>query len=76
MASITDGGTSDRYNGSGLFLEGGAMKKLLLVLLLTAFAIPVLAQGAPPQGAANAPYTVEYYYKINGVISRNFSISF
>ncbi len=39
------------------------MKKLLLVLLLTAFAIPVLAQGAPPQGAANAPYTVEYYYK-------------
>jgi hypothetical protein len=63
VASITDGGTSDRYNGSGLFLEGGAMKKLLLVLLLTAFAIPVLAQGAPPQGAANAPYTVEYYYK-------------
>lgn len=39
------------------------MKKLLLVFLLTAFAIPVLAQGAPPQGAANAPYTVEYYYK-------------
>ena len=39
------------------------MKKLLLVLLLAAFAIPVLAQGAPPQGAANAPYTVEYYYK-------------
>jgi hypothetical protein len=39
------------------------MKKLLLVLLLVTFAIPVLAQGAPPQGAANAPYTVEYYYK-------------
>ncbi len=39
------------------------MKKLLLVLLLATFAIPVLAQGAPPQGAANAPYTVEYYYK-------------
>jgi hypothetical protein len=39
------------------------MKKLLLVLLLIAFAIPALAQGAPPQGAANAPYTVEYYYK-------------
>jgi hypothetical protein len=39
------------------------MKKLLLVLLLTAFAIPTLAQGAPPQGAANAPYSVEYYYK-------------
>ncbi len=39
------------------------MKKLLLVLLLTACAIPILAQGAPPQGDANAPYTVEYYYK-------------
>ena len=39
------------------------MRKLLLVLLLTTCAIPVLAQGAPPQGAANAPYTVEYYYK-------------
>ena len=39
------------------------MKKLLLVLLLVTFASPVLAQGAPPQGAANAPYTVEYYYK-------------
>jgi hypothetical protein len=45
-------------------VKGGyAMKKLLLVLLLATFAIPVLAQGAPPQGAANAPYTVEYYYK-------------
>lgn len=39
------------------------MKKLLLVLLLTAVTIPLLAQGAPPQGAANAPYSVEYYYK-------------
>ncbi|MES2223274.1 MAG: hypothetical protein V4587_20170 [Acidobacteriota bacterium] len=39
------------------------MKKLLLVLLTATFAIPVLAQGAPPQGAANAPYSVEYYYK-------------
>jgi hypothetical protein len=39
------------------------MKKLLLILLLTAFTIPVMAQGAPPQGAANAPYTIEYYYK-------------
>lgn len=39
------------------------MKKLLLVLLLVTCAIPVLAQGAPPQAAANAPYTVEYYYK-------------
>jgi hypothetical protein len=50
--------------GLAQFLPGGAMKKLLLVLLLTACAIPILAQGAPPQGKANAPYTVEYYYKI------------
>ncbi len=39
------------------------MKKLLIVCFLAAFAISALAQGAPPQGAANAPYTVEYYYK-------------
>jgi hypothetical protein len=39
------------------------MKKLLLVLLLVTSAIPALAQGAPPQGAANSPYTMEYYYK-------------
>ena len=40
------------------------MKARLLALWFSAFASPVLAQGAPPQGGANQPYTVEYYYKI------------
>ncbi len=40
------------------------MKRLLLVLLLTAVTTPLFAQGAPPQGAADAPYAVEYYYKV------------
>lgn len=35
---------------------------LLLSALLTTCA--VRAQGAPPQGAADQPYTVEYYYKV------------
>ena len=39
------------------------MKRLLLVLCLAAATLPLLAQGAPPQGAADAPYTIEYYYK-------------
>jgi hypothetical protein len=38
------------------------MKTTLLALLL--FAAPLFAQGAPPQTAANQPYTVEYYYKV------------
>src|SRR5580698_6854966 len=25
---------------------------------------PLMAQGAPPQGKADQPYTVEYYYKV------------
>lgn len=40
------------------------MKKLLLALLLCLAARPTFAQGAPPQGAAGQPYTVEYYYKV------------
>lgn len=39
------------------------MRKLLLAVLLFAFSMPVFAQGAPPQGAADAPYAMEYYYK-------------
>lgn len=42
------------------------MKQPLLAVALSAlsaFAAPLHAQGAPPQGAANAPYVVEYYYK-------------
>jgi hypothetical protein len=44
------------------------VRKSLLVLLLLLSTIsvtaPLLAQGAPPQGGADQPYTVEYYYKV------------
>ena len=40
------------------------MRILGIVLLMAALVGPVLAQGAPPQGAANQPYTMEYYYKV------------
>jgi hypothetical protein len=40
------------------------MRNLILPLLLTAAAQPLLAQGAPPQGGADQPYTLEYYYKV------------
>jgi hypothetical protein len=33
-------------------------------VLSLATASPLLAQGAPPQGGADQPYTVEYYYKV------------
>ena len=39
------------------------MRNILLALLLSVFARPLLAQGAPPQGAPGQPYTMEYYYK-------------
>lgn len=41
------------------------MKKMLLFALLPTVLSPVLmAQGAPPQGGANQPYVMEYYYKV------------
>ena len=44
------------------------MRRVLPLFLFFAFAIiaPTLssAQGAPPQGGADQPYTVEYYYKV------------
>src|ERR1017187_7049837 len=39
------------------------MRRLLVILLLAVCAIPALTQGAPPQGGADRPYTMEYYYK-------------
>lgn len=43
------------------------MRRILLIALAVvfaaSFAAPLLAQGAPPQGGADKPYTVEYYYK-------------
>ncbi len=43
------------------------MRKVLLAVFAMAFtlslAVPLRAQGAPPQGGAGQPYSVEYYYK-------------
>ena len=39
------------------------MSKFMRTLLLAVLTSPVLAQGAPPQGAASKPYVMEYYYK-------------
>jgi hypothetical protein len=32
--------------------------------MLSVFAQTLLAQGAPPQGSPDKPYTMEYYYKV------------
>src|ERR1700758_3587689 len=38
--------------------------KILICTLLLAAAPALFAQGAPPQGGADQPYTMEYYYKV------------
>ncbi len=40
------------------------MKRLLLALAVPLLASTAGAQGAPPQGAADQPYAMEYYYKV------------
>lgn len=40
------------------------MKNILLALVLSVCARPLLAQGAPPHAGPDQPYTVEYYYKV------------
>ena len=40
------------------------MKHLHLALLFLAGSLPLFAQGAPPQSAADQPYAMEYYYKV------------
>jgi len=37
----------------------------LAVLLLVAIAPTAAAQGAPPQGSADKPYVMEFYYKVH-----------
>jgi hypothetical protein len=48
--------------------QEASMRRVLSALLFFASAlIPsshVIAQGAPPQGGADQPYTIEYYYKV------------
>ena len=39
-------------------------ESLSLYSSLSRVAAPALAQGAPPQGGADQPYTIEYYYKV------------
>jgi hypothetical protein len=34
------------------------------MLLFSVLARPLFAQGSPPQGASDQPYTMEYYYKV------------
>jgi hypothetical protein len=46
--------------------------KTLISLFLSASALPLLAQGAPPQPAANQPYTIEYYYKVRWGLQQEF----
>jgi hypothetical protein len=48
----------------GTFTFGGYMRSVSAFLLFFAAAVAALAQGAPPQGAADQPYTMEYYYKV------------
>jgi hypothetical protein len=40
------------------------MRFAWIALLLAAFALLLSGQGAPPQGGANQPYVMEYYYKV------------
>ena len=40
------------------------MRNILLTLLFSVLARPLLAQGAPPQGRPDQPYVMEYYYKV------------
>ncbi|MFL6447112.1 MAG: hypothetical protein ACJ746_05425 [Bryobacteraceae bacterium] len=40
------------------------MKALLPGLLLSLLVVPAFGQGAPPQGSAEQPYSMEYYYKV------------
>ena len=40
------------------------MRNIRLALLVPICARLLLAQGAPPQQAADQPYTMEYYYKV------------
>jgi hypothetical protein len=51
-----------------MYIQEASMRRVFLVvlsLLITlTVAAPALAQGAPPQGGADQPYTIEYYYKV------------
>jgi hypothetical protein len=46
-------------------VEGFMKTVFLAVLLLVAIAYTAAAQGAPPQGSADKPYVMEFYYKVH-----------
>jgi hypothetical protein len=39
------------------------MRRILFAVIAMVFSVSLMAQGAPPQGGTDQPYTVEYYYK-------------
>jgi hypothetical protein len=40
------------------------MRRLLLAIAFALLSTSMFGQGAPPQGAPDQPYTLEYYYKV------------
>jgi hypothetical protein len=40
------------------------MRGVCIAVLFLVSTLPLFAQGAPPQGGADQPYTMEYYYKV------------
>src|SRR5215510_6433310 len=40
------------------------MRNFWTIVVCSISALPLLAQGAPPQGSADQPYVMEYYYKV------------
>ena len=40
------------------------MRNALVLVLFSFSTLSLFSQGAPPQGAADQPYTMEYYYKV------------
>jgi hypothetical protein len=40
------------------------MRNCAIGVLFATLALPLWAQGAPPQASADQPYTMEYYYKV------------
>jgi len=40
------------------------MNKFVVLLLLSVSALPLFGQGSPAHGSADAPYIMEYYYKV------------
>jgi hypothetical protein len=64
LSNRFEGGGATHYNPGGHCSGGLAMKNIVAALLLLLVASPLFSQGAPPQGSADQPYTMEYYYKV------------